>query len=68
MTTAEILFGTKLCPVNKKEMARLVGVTPGTVNNWTKDPGTIPWNKMKLIIRLRGLTAEDLMTMAKERT
>lgn len=68
MTTAEILFGTKLCPVNKAEMARLVGVNQSTVSRWAKDPDSIPWNKMKLIIRLRGLTAEDLMTMAKERT
>lgn len=67
MTTSEILFGTKLCPVNQKEMARLVGVDQSTVSRWRKEPGAIPWNKMKMIIRIRGLTAEDLMKMAKEK-
>ena len=67
MTTSEILFGTKLCPVNQKEMARLVGVDQSTVSRWRKEPGAIPGNKMKMIIRIRGLTAEDLMKMAKEK-
>lgn len=67
MTTTEMLFGTKLCPVNQKEMARLVGVDQSTVSRWRKEPGAIPWNKMKILIRIRGLTAEDLMKMAKER-
>ena len=67
MTTTEMLFGTKLCPVNQKEMARLVGVDQSTVSRWRKEPGSIPWDKMKLIIRIRGLSAEDVMKMAKER-
>ena len=67
MTTSEILFGTKLCPVNQEEMARLIGVNQSTISRWRKEPGAIPWDKMKLIIRIRGLSAEDLMKMAKER-
>lgn len=66
MTTSEILFGTRLCPVNQKEMARMVGVNPSTISRWRKDPGLIPWNKMQLLIRIRSLTADDLMRMAKE--
>lgn len=66
MTTSEILFGTKLCPVNQKEIARMVGVNPSTISRWRKDPGSIPWNKMQLLIRLRGVSADDLMRMAKE--
>ena len=67
MTTQEYLFGTVLCPVNRKELARLVGVNQSTVSRWSQNPGQIPWDKMKLIIRIRGLAAEDLMKMAKER-
>ena len=67
MTTSELLFWTKLCPVNQKEMARLAGVNPATISRWRKNPGSIPWDKMKRIIRIRGLSAEDLMEMAKER-
>ena len=67
MTTQEYLFGTVLCPVNRKELARLVGVNQSTVSRWSQNPGQIPWDKMKLIIRIRGLSAEDLMKMAKER-
>ena len=67
VTTTEMLFGTKLCPVNRKEMARLVGVNQSTISRWSQNPGAIPWDKMKLIIRIRGLSAEDLMKMAKER-
>lgn len=67
MTTSELLFGTKLCPINQKEMARLAGVNPATISRWRKNPGSIPWNKMRILVRIRGLTAEDLMKMAKER-
>lgn len=67
MTTSEMLFGTKLCPVNQEEMARLIGVNQSTVSRWRKEPGAIPWSKMKILIKIRGLTAEDLMRMAKER-
>ena len=67
MTTAEILFGTRLCPVNQQEMARLVGVDKSTISRWRKNPGAIPWDKMKVIIRIRGITAEDLAKMAKEK-
>lgn len=67
MTTQEYLFGTVLCPVNQKEMARLAGVNPATISRWRKNPGSIPWDKMKQIIKIRGLSAEDLMKMVKER-
>lgn len=66
MTTSEILFGTKLCPVNQEEMARMLGVNQSTISRWRKDPGLIPWGKMQLLIRIRNVTAYDLMKMAKE--
>jgi hypothetical protein len=66
MVTAEKLFGTRLCPVNQKELARIAGVNQSTVCRWRKNPGSIPWEKMKILIRVRGLTADDLMKMAKE--
>lgn len=67
MTTAEMLFGTKLTPVNQEELARLIGCNQSSISRWKKNPGLIPWDKMKLIIRIRGLSADDLMKMAKER-
>lgn len=68
MTTAEMLFGTKMCPVNTLELSKAVGVSPGTIRNWKKDPNLIPWGKMKIIARIRRLTAEDLEKMTKERS
>lgn len=67
MTTAEILFGTKLTPVNQAELARLIGCNQSSISRWKRNPGLIPWEKMKLIIKARGLTSDDLMKMAKER-
>ena len=67
MTTAEMLFGTQLCPVKQEELARLIGTSTSTVSRWKKNPGSIPWDKMKLIIKVRGLTGDDLIKMAKER-
>ena len=66
MTTAEMLFGTKLAPVRQEEMARLTGTSQATISRWKKNPGLIPWSKMKLLIRLRGISQDDLMKMAKE--
>ena len=67
MVTSERLFGTKLQPVNAAELSRLVGVSHKTISNWKKNPGSIPWEKMKLLIRVRGLTADEVMKMARER-
>lgn len=67
MTTAEMLFGTKLNPVNQEELARRVGVGKSSISRWKKNPEMIPWGKMKLLIRARGLTGEDIAKIAKER-
>ena len=67
MTTSEILFGTKLCPVNQEELARLVGVDPSTISRWKRNPGAIPWNKFKILVRIRKLTGDDIIKMSRER-
>ncbi len=67
MTTQEMLFGTKDFPGNQYILAQVLGVNQSTICRWRKNPGAIPWEKMKLLIRYRGLDAEDLMKMARER-
>ena len=67
MTTQEYLFGTVLCPVNKKELARIIGVAPSTLSRWAKDPGTIPLDKFKAIVKARGCSEGDIVKMVKER-
>lgn len=67
VTTQEMLFGTKDFPGNQYNLARVLGVNQSTICRWRKNPGSIPWEKMKLLIRYRGLDAQDLMKMAKER-
>lgn len=67
MTTMEMLFGTRLSPVNQEQLARLVGVNQSTVSRWRKDPGMIPWGMMKKIIKARGLTGDDIAKMAREK-
>jgi len=67
MTTAERLFGTKLNPVNQKELARLTGVDQSTISRWKRDPGAIRWRDMKKLVKARGITGEDLAMMAREK-
>lgn len=67
MTTVELLFGTKLCPVNSAEMAKIAGVDKSTICRWRKNPDSIPWNKMKILIKARGLSGDEVMKMARER-
>lgn len=67
MTTQEMLFGTRLCPVRTGELASMLGVTQPTIYRWKKNPGSIPWGKMKMLIKIRGLSPDDVMKMAKER-
>lgn len=66
MTTAEMLFGTEINTTATVNLAAAVGVTPRTINNWRRDPEKIPWGKMKTIIRIRSLSGDDLIRMAKE--
>ena len=68
MTTTEKIFGTQLCPVNLHELSRITGIGPSTLWRWRNNPDLIPWGKMKLLIKVRGLSSDDLMKMVKEKT
>ena len=67
MTTPEMLFGTRLYPVRTCDLAEMLGVTPTTIYRWKQNPSMIPWGKMKLLIKIRGLSSDDVMKMATER-
>lgn len=67
MTTSELLFGTSINTTSTSNLAAAVGVSPRTINNWKRDPGKIPWEKMKLLVKIRHLSGDDLIRMTKER-
>ena len=66
MTTSEILFGTRLAPVSKKELSRLAGVSIATLNRWQNNPDMIPLGKLKVLCRVRNVSAEQAGRMLKE--
>ena len=66
MTTSEILFGTRLAPVSKKELSRLTGISVATLNRWQGNTDMIPLGKLKLLLRVRNVSAEQVAKILKE--
>ena len=66
MTTSEILFGTRLAPVSKKELSRLTGISVATLNRWRGNTDMIPLGKLKLLLRVRNVSAEQVAKILKE--
>jgi len=60
--TAEILFGGDI-PFRRIDLAKAVGVSPLTIDNWKKDPGTIPKRKLDILIRCCRLTDEQILAL-----
>ena len=66
MTTSEILFGTRLAPVSKKELSRLTGISVATLNRWQGNPDMIPLGKLKVLCRVRNVSDETVAKIMKE--
>ena len=66
MTTSEILFGTRLAPVSKKELSKLTGISVATLNRWQGNTDMIPLGKLKLLLRVRNVSAEQVAKIMKE--
>ena len=66
MTTSEILFGTRLAPVSKKELSKLTGISVATLNRWQGNTDMIPLGKLKLLLRVRNVSAEQVAKILKE--
>ena len=67
MTTSEILFGTRLAPVSKKELSKLTGISVATLNRWQGNPDMIPLGKLRLLCRVRNVSEETAGKILKER-
>lgn len=66
MTTSEILFGTRLAPVSKKELSKLTGISVATLNRWQGNPDMIPLGKLRLLCRVRNVSVEQAGKILKE--
>ena len=66
MTTSEILFGTRLAPVSKKELSKLTGISVATLNRWQGNTDMIPLGKLKLLLRVRNVSEETVAKIMKE--
>ena len=66
MTTSEILFGTRLAPVSKKELSKLTGISVATLNRWQGNTDMIPLGKLKLLLRVRNVSEEMVAKILKE--
>lgn len=66
MTTSEILFGTRLAPVSKKELSKLTGISVATLNRWQGNPDMIPLGKLRVLCRVRNVSEETVAKILKE--
>lgn len=60
MNTGEVLFGTKLQPVNLTELSRVTGICASTLSDYKKEPGKIPLYRLCMIVEARGLDDEQI--------
>ena len=66
MTTSEILFGTRLAPVSKKELSKLTGISVATLNRWQGNTDMIPLGKFKRLCKVRNVSEETVAKILKE--
>lgn len=65
MTASEILFGTAINSVNTVKLAAAVGVSPGTIRIWKKNPDQIPLGKLRILVKVRSMDNEKIVKVVK---
>ena len=61
--TGEILFGTKLEPVNLTELSHRTGIPVSTLSTYKKHPDMIPFVRIRAIVRARKLSEVEIKRM-----
>ena len=59
----EIIFGSGINKRSKTALAAAVGVTPRTLYAWSKQPDLIPKGKLDIIIRVCGLSDDEVLEL-----
>ncbi len=66
MTTAqEILFGSGLRRARAPELAKAIGVSERTARRWMANPDLIPYEKLKIVIRLQNIPDDQVQTLMR---
>lgn len=56
---SEILFGTKLKPVSITALSKTTKIPESTLRLYKRNPGTIPLDRLRIIVKALGLSEED---------
>ncbi|MBR2189290.1 MAG: hypothetical protein IJ860_07795 [Eubacterium sp.] len=59
----EALFGTEMQPVRLTVLANKTGIPRRSLENYRKDPWSIPAGRMRKLIKARQLTDEQITKM-----
>lgn len=61
----EILFGSKLMPVNLCALSSATGIPASTLHDYKQRPDCIPCGRLAKIIRARKLTGDEIIKLFK---
>ncbi len=61
----ELLFGTKLKPVSVVALAKQTHIPESTLRMYKRNPGIIPLDRLRIIVKALGLSDEDVSKLIK---
>lgn len=65
VATTTILFGGGVNRPVYSNLAKAVGVNPGTITKWRGNPDSIKLGDLRTLCRVRGLTDEEILRVVK---
>lgn len=60
---SEVLFGTRLQPVNLTELSRRTGISSSTLSDYKRHPARMTVERLARIARARGLSGEEILSV-----
>lgn len=58
-----ILFGTDIQPVNLAALSKKTHIPESTLRLYRRNPGTIPLDRLRIIVKAVGLSSEDIQKL-----
>lgn len=62
---SELLFGTKLQPVSIATLSKVTKIPESTLRLYKRNPGTIPLDRLRIIVKALGLSEEDIKQLIR---
>lgn len=62
---SELLFGTKLQPVSIVVLSKQTKIPESTLRLYKRNPGTIPLDRLRIIVKALGLSDEEVSKLIK---